>query len=117
MDRAARTHLLGFLTVLAVALVFHYFLLPIVVLPILGLRVPGGVRYEPIYWLALVAALVPVVLWLFPRFSDGLARATFEFHRRIFGRGGTYVRLPVSELCVSRTPCCSQSGPSRSTYS
>jgi hypothetical protein len=92
VDRTVRTHLLGFIAVSVVALILHY-----LVLPVLGLRVPGGVRGEPLYWLALIAALVPVALWLIPPFSGGLARGTYEFHRRTFGRGGTYIRLPVSE--------------------
>jgi hypothetical protein len=37
-----------------------------------------------------------LVLWLIPRFSRGLARVTYGFHRRFLGKGGTYVRLPVA---------------------
>jgi hypothetical protein len=91
MEKTVRTHLLGFLVVSVVALLLHF-----VVLPILRLRVPG-IRNEPLYWLALIAALVPVFLWLIPRFSRGLARGTYEFHRRFFGKKGTYVRLPMPE--------------------
>jgi hypothetical protein len=92
MDRTVRNHLLGFIAVSVVALILHY-----LVLPSLGLRVPGAVRGEPLYWLVMVAALVPVALWLIPPFSGVLARGTYEFHRRAFGRGGTYVRLTTSE--------------------
>jgi hypothetical protein len=90
MEKTARTHLLGVLIVAVVALVLHYF-----VLPVLRLRVPD-LRPEPLYWLALIAALLPLVLWLIPRFSRGLARVTYGFHRRFLGKGGTYVRLPVA---------------------
>ena len=90
MEKTARTHLLGFLLVAVVALVLHY-----VVLPVLRLRVPEF-RAEPLYWLALIAALVPLVLWPIPRFSRGLARVTYGFHRRFLGKGGTYVRLPAA---------------------
>jgi hypothetical protein len=89
MDKAVRTHILGFSVVSVVALLLHY-----VVLPILRLRVPE-VRAEPLYWLALIAALLPVLLWLIPRFARGLARLTYGFHRRFLGgKNGTYVRLP-----------------------
>jgi len=89
MDKTARTHLAGFLIVAVVALVLHY-----IVLPILRLRV-AEFRAEPLYWLALIAALVPVLLWLIPRFSRGLARVTYGFHRRFLGgKNGTYVRFP-----------------------
>jgi hypothetical protein len=37
-----------------------------------------------------------LVLWPIPRFSRGLARVTYGFHRRFLGKGGTYVRLPVA---------------------
>jgi hypothetical protein len=105
MEKTVRTHVLGFLVVSVVALALHY-----VVLPILGLRVPGG-RSEPLYWLALVAAMVPVILWLIPRFSRGLARGTFEFHRRFFGKNGTYVRLPMAEPVRFRDTALLAIGP------
>ena len=88
MDRAGRTHVLGFVVVLGVALLLLYGLLPV-----LGRRV--GIRETPAYFLAF--ALVPVALWLIPAFSKVLARGAFETHRKLFGKGGTYVRLPGSE--------------------
>src|ERR1700757_345461 len=88
VDRAARTHFLGFVVVLGVALLLHYGLLPF-----LGRRV--GIRETPAYFLAV--ALVPVGLWLIPAFSRALARGAYEAHRKIFGKGGVYVRLPASE--------------------
>src|SRR2546425_1695956 len=88
MDRAGRAHVLGFVVVLGVALLLHYGLLPV-----LGRRV--GIRETPAYFLAF--ALVPVALWLIPAFSKVLARGAFETHRKLFGKGGTYVRLPGSE--------------------
>src|SRR3989454_2559586 len=88
MDRAGRAHVLGFVVVLGVALLLHYGLLPV-----LGRRV--GIRETPAYFLAF--ALVPVALWLIPAFSEVLARGAFETHRKLFGKGGTYVRPPGSE--------------------
>jgi hypothetical protein len=105
MERTVRTHLLGFIVVSVVALLLHY-----VVLPILRLRVPE-VRAEPLYWLALIAALVPVFLWLIPRFSRGLARGAYEFHRRFFGKKGTYVRLPMPEPVRFRDTALLAIGP------
>src|SRR5437879_5422188 len=55
VDRAARTHTLGFVVVLAVALLLHYG-----VLPFFGRRV--GIRETPAYFLAI--ALVPIALSL-----------------------------------------------------
>src|SRR2546430_561694 len=88
MDREGRAHVLGFVVVLGVALLLHYGLLPV-----LGRRV--GIRETPAYFLAF--ALVPVALWLIPAFSKVLARGAFETHRKLFGKGGVYVRLPGSE--------------------
>ena len=88
MDRAGRAHVLGFAVVLGVALLLHYGLLPV-----LGRRV--GIRETPAYFLAV--ALLPVALWLIPAFSKVLARGAFETHRKLFGKGGVYVRLPGSE--------------------
>src|SRR3989449_2469815 len=88
MDRAGRAHVLGFVVVLGVALLLHYGLLPV-----LGRRVV--IRETPAYFLAF--ALVPVALWLIPAFSKVLARGAFETHRKLFGKGGTYVRLSGSE--------------------
>ena len=105
MEKTVRTHLLGFLVVSVAALALHY-----VGLPILGLRVPGG-RSEPLYWLALIAALVPLFLWLIPPFSRGLARGTFGFHRRFFGKNGTYVRLPIAEPVRFRDTALLAMGP------
>src|SRR5205809_360657 len=76
VDRAARTHILGFIVVLAVALVLHYGFLPF-----FGRRV--GIRETPAYFLAI--ALVPVALWLVPAFSRALARGAYETHRKLFG--------------------------------
>jgi hypothetical protein len=105
MERTVRTHLLGFIVVSVVALLLHY-----IVLPFLRLRVPE-VRAEPLYWLALIAALVPVFLWLIPRFSRGLARGAYEFHRRFFGKKGTYVRLPMPEPVRFRDTALLAIGP------
>src|SRR5439155_879098 len=88
MDRAARTHILGFIVVLAVALVLHYGFLPF-----FGRRV--GIRETPAYFVAI--ALVPVALWLVPAFSRALARGAYEAHRKLFGGEGVYVRLPAAE--------------------
>src|SRR5947199_4800884 len=87
VDRAARTHILGFVVVLAVALVLHYGFLPF-----FGRRV--GIRETPAYFLAI--ALVPVALWLVPAFSRARARGAYEAHRRPLGRQGVYARLPAS---------------------
>ncbi len=88
VDRAARAHVMGFVVVLAVALLLHYGLLPF-----LGRRV--SIRETPAYFLAV--ALVPVALWLIPAFSRALARGAYEAHRKFFGKQGVYVRLPASE--------------------
>ncbi len=88
VERAARSHVLGFAVVLGVALLLHYGLLPL-----LGRRV--GIRETPAYFLAV--ALVPVALWLIPAFSPALARGAYGAHRKLFGKDGVYVRLPASE--------------------
>src|SRR5213080_2036150 len=88
VERAARSHVLGFAVVLGVALLLHYGLLPL-----LGRRV--GIRETPAYFLAV--ALVPVALWLIPAFSPALARGAYHAHRKLFGKDGVYVRLPASE--------------------
>src|SRR3989442_13201104 len=88
VDRAARRHILGFVVVLAVALFLHYGVLPFFVRRV-------GIRETPAYFLAV--ALVPVALWLLPAFSRALARGAFEAHRKLFGKGGVYVRLPGSQ--------------------
>src|SRR5712691_10310112 len=102
MDRAARSHVLGFAAVLAVALLLHYGLLPL-----LGRRV--GIRETPAYFLAV--ALVPVALWLISAFSRALARGAFETHRKLFGKGGVYVRLPGSEPIRLRDTFLMSIGP------
>ncbi|HLQ41656.1 MAG TPA: hypothetical protein VK189_02255, partial [Thermoplasmata archaeon] len=102
MDRAARSHILGFVGVLAVALVLHYGLLPF-----LGRRV--GIRETPTYFLAI--ALVPVVLWLVPAFSRALARGAYAAHRKLFGKGGVYVRLPAAEPIRLRDTVLMSIGP------
>src|SRR5881296_1098332 len=102
VDRAARTHILGFVVVLAVALLLHYG-----VLPFFGRRV--GIRETPAYFLAI--ALLPVALWLVPAFSKLLARGAFEAHRKLFGKGGVYVRLPGSEPIRLRDTLLMSIGP------
>ena len=102
MDRAGRAHVLGFVVVLGVALLLHYGLLPA-----LGRRV--GIRETPAYFLAV--ALVPVALWLIPAFSRALARGAFEAHRKLFGKGGVYVRLPGSEPIRLRDTLLMSVGP------
>ena len=102
VDRAARSHILGFVGVLAVALVLHYGLLPF-----LGRRV--GIRETPTYFLAI--ALVPVVLWLVPAFSRALARGAYAAHRKLFGKGGVYVRLPAAEPIRLRDTVLMSIGP------
>src|SRR5881296_897915 len=102
MDRAGRAHVLGFVVVLGVALLLHYGLLPV-----LGRRV--GIRETPAYFLAV--ALVPVALWLIPAFSRALARGAFEAHRKLFGKGGVYVRLPGSEPIRLRDTLLMSIGP------
>ena len=102
MDRAARTHILGFVVVLAVALFLHYGLLPF-----FGRRV--GIRETPAYFLAI--ALVPVALWLVPAFSRALARGAYEAHRRLFGKDGVYVRLPAAEPVRLRDTVLMSIGP------
>src|SRR5881628_527365 len=102
VDRAARTHILGFIVVLAVALVLHYGFLPF-----FGRRV--GIRETPAYFLAI--ALVPVALWLVPAFSRALARGAYEAHRKFFGREGVYVRLPAAEPTRLRDTVLMSIGP------
>jgi len=102
VDRAARTHILGFVVVLAVALVLHYGFLPF-----FGRRV--GIRETPAYFLAI--ALVPVALWLVPAFSRALARGAYEAHRRLFGGEGVYVRLPAAEPVRLRDTILMSIGP------
>ncbi|HWM51918.1 MAG TPA: hypothetical protein VNP71_01985 [Thermoplasmata archaeon] len=102
MDRAGRAHVLGFVVVLSVALLLHYGLLPA-----LGRRV--GIRETPAYFLAV--ALVPVALWLIPAFSRALARGAFQAHRKLFGKGGVYVRLPGSEPIRVRDTLLMSIGP------
>ena len=102
MDRAGRAHVLGFVVVLSLALLLHYGLLPA-----LGRRV--GIRETPAYFLAF--ALVPVALWLIPAFSRALARGAFQAHRKLFGKGGVYVRLPGSEPIRVRDTLLMSIGP------
>jgi len=102
VDRAARSHILGFVVVLAVALFLHYGFLPFV-----GRRV--GIRETPAYFLAL--ALVPVALWLIPAFSRALARGAYEAHRKLFGKEGVYVRLPAVEPVRVRDTVLMSIGP------
>ena len=102
MDRAARTHILGFIVVLAVALVLHYGFLPF-----FGRRV--GIRETPAYFLAI--ALVPVSLWLVPAFSRALARGAYEAHRKLFGGEGVYIRLPAAEPVRLRDTILMSIGP------
>jgi len=102
VDRAGKAHILGFAVVLGVALLLHYGLLPA-----LGRRV--GIRETPAYFLAV--ALVPVALWLIPAFSRALARGAFEAHRKLFGKGGVYVRLPGSEPTRLRDTLLMSIGP------
>jgi len=102
VDRAARTHILGFVVVLGVALGIHYGILPFLVRRV-------GVREVPAYFLAV--ALVPVGLWLVPSFSRALARGAFEAHRRLLGKGGVYVRLPIPEPVRFRDTALMAIGP------
>src|SRR2546427_3176164 len=102
VDRAARTHILGFVVVLAVALLLHYG-----VLPFFGRRV--GIRETPAYFLAI--ALLPVALWLVPAFSRALARGAYEAHLKLFGRAGVYVRLPAAEPVPLRDTILMSIGP------
>ena len=102
VDRAARAHVVGFVSVLGIALVLHFGLLPLV-----GRRV--GFRETPAYFLAL--ALVPVALWLIPAFSRALARGAYAAHRRLFGKDGVYVRLPAVEPIRVRDSLLMSIGP------
>jgi hypothetical protein len=102
VDRASRAHILGFVVVLAVALVLHYGLLPV-----LGRRV--GIRETPAYFLAV--ALVPVALWLIPPYSRALARGAYEAHRKLFGKDGVYLRLPSPEPIRPRDTFLMSIGP------
>ena len=102
VDRAARRHILGFVVVLGVALGIHYGILPFLVRRV-------GVREVPAYFLAV--ALVPVGLWLVPSFSRALARGAFEAHRRLLGKGGIYVRLPIPEPVRFRDTALMAIGP------
>ena len=102
VDRAARTHILGFVVVFAVALILHYGFLPF-----FGRRV--GIRETPAYFLAI--ALVPVALWLVPAFSRALARGAYEAHRKLFGKEGVYVRLPAAEPVRLRDTVLMSIGP------
>src|SRR5438552_211095 len=93
VDRAARTHILGFVVVLAVALVLHYGFLPF-----FGRRV--GIRETPAYFLAI--ALVPVALWLVPAFSRALALLA-GFVTLLNAYVGSYERALVDlGLCAVR---------------
>src|SRR5207245_10175120 len=69
----------------------------------------AGIRETPAYFLAV--ALVPVALWLIPAFSRALARGAFEAHRKLFGKGGVYVRLPGSEPIRMRDTLLMSIGP------
>ena len=102
MDRATRMHVLGFVVVLGVALGIHYGILPFLVRRV-------GIREVPAYFLAV--ALVPVALWLIPSFSRALARGAFEAHRRLLGKGGVYVRLPIPEPVRFRDTALMAVGP------
>src|SRR2546425_3130368 len=102
VDRAARRHILGFVVVLAVALFLHYGVLPFFVRRV-------GIRETPAYFLAI--ALVPIALWLVPAFSRALARGAYEVHRKIFGRGAVYVRLPAAEPIRARDTLLMSIGP------
>src|SRR5213593_231235 len=102
VDRAARRHILGFVVVLAVALFLHYGVLPFFVRRV-------GIRETPAYFLAI--ALVPIALWLVPAFSRALARGAYEVHRKIFGRGAVYVRLPGAEPIRARDTLLMSIGP------
>ena len=102
VDRAARTHILGFVVVFAVALILHYGFLPF-----FGRRV--GIRETPAYFLAI--ALVPVALWLVPAFSRAFARGAYEAHRKLFGKEGVYVRLPAAEPVRLRDTVLMSIGP------
>src|SRR6266567_3573449 len=102
MDRPSRTHLLGFVVVLGVALGIHYGVLPLFVRRV-------GVREVPAYFLAV--ALVPVALWLVPSFSRALARGAYEAHRKLFGGEGVYVRLPAAEPIRLRDTILMSIGP------
>src|SRR5438445_13619009 len=91
VDRAARTHILGFVVVLAVALFLHYGFLPFV-----SRRVnPAGIRETPAYFLAI--ALVPVALWLVPAFSRALARGAYDAPRKLFAGEGLDVGFPAED--------------------
>src|SRR5207244_3961381 len=59
----------------------------------------------------LAVALLPVALWLIPAFSKVLARGAFEAHRKLFGKGGVYVRLPGSEPIRLRDTLLMSIGP------
>src|SRR5256712_2185548 len=100
--RPARTPILGFVVVFAVALILHYGFLPF-----FGRRV--GIRETPAYFLAI--ALVPVALWLVPAFSRALARGAYEAHRKLFGKEGVYVRLPAAEPVRLRDTVLMSIGP------
>src|SRR5437879_2798702 len=102
VDRAARTHTLGFVVVLAVALLLHYG-----VLPFFGRQ--AGMWGPPAHLLA--RALVPVALWLVPAFSRALARGAYEAHRKLFGGEGVYVRLPAAEPIRLRHTILMSIGP------
>jgi hypothetical protein len=102
VDHAGRAHLLGFVVVLGVALLLHFALLPL-----LGRKV--GIRETPAYFLAL--ALLPVALWLIPALSRVLARGAYAAHRALFGKGGVYVRLPMSEPIRLRDTVLMSVGP------
>src|SRR5436309_15643242 len=95
MDRAARTHILGFIVVFAVALVLHYGFLPF-----FGRRV--GIRETPAYFLAI--ALVPVSLWLVPAFSRRSPEGpTKPIERSSAGRASMSGCLPRSRsVCGTR---------------
>src|SRR5213594_4646607 len=102
VDRAARTHILGFVVVLAVALALHYGFLPFFVRRM-------GILETPAYFLAI--ALVPVGLWLVPAFSRALARGAYEAHLKLLGKGGIYVRLPIPEPVRFRDTALMAIGP------
>src|SRR5256712_4019092 len=102
VDRAARSHSLGFVGALGVALFLHFGFLPFV-----GRRV--GIRETPAYFLAI--ALVPVALWPVPAFARALGRGAYEAHRKLFGKEGVFVRLPAAEAVRLRDTVLMSIGP------
>ncbi len=100
-QHATRTHVVGFVVVLGVAV-----LLLLLLFPAFGGRIVE--RAVPIYFLTV--ALIPVVLWLLPPFVRALTHGTYRAHRAM-NRKGVYVRVPAEQAIRFRDTALMAIGP------